>query len=56
MQFIKYPSLTNHYTARRQKFINFDDDYVATEKSMVQTYRSWLTMETTSKMLSVQLY
>lgn len=32
MQFIKYPSLTNHYTARRQKFINFDDDYVATEK------------------------
>lgn len=32
MQFIKYPSLTNHYTARRQKFINFDDDYVSTEK------------------------
>ena len=26
MQFIKYPSLTNHYTARRQKFINFDDE------------------------------
>lgn len=32
MQFIKYPSLTNHYTARRQKFIHFDDDYVSTEK------------------------
>lgn len=32
MQFIKYPSLTNHYIARRQKFINFDDDYVSTEK------------------------
>ena len=32
MQFIKYPSLTNHYIARRQKLINFDDDYVSTEK------------------------
>ena len=32
MKFIKYPSLTNHYVARKQKFINFDDDYVSTEK------------------------
>ena len=32
MQFIKYPSLTNHYIARKQSFINFDDDYVSTEK------------------------
>lgn len=32
MKFIKYPSLTNHYVARKQRFINFDDDYVSTEK------------------------
>ena len=32
MQFIKYPSLTNHYVARKQRFINFDDEYVSTEK------------------------
>lgn len=32
MQFIKYPSLTNHYVARKQRFINFEDDYVSTEK------------------------
>lgn len=32
MKFIKYPSLTNHYVARKQKFINLDDDYVSTEK------------------------
>lgn len=32
MTFIKYPSLINHYVARKQKFINFDDDYVSTEK------------------------
>lgn len=32
MKFIKYPSLTNHYVARKQNFINFDDDYVSTEK------------------------
>lgn len=32
MQFIKYPSLTNHYVARKQRFINFDNEYVSTEK------------------------
>ena len=32
MQFIKYPSLTNHYVARKQRFINFNDEYVSTEK------------------------
>jgi hypothetical protein len=32
MQFIKYPSLTNHYVADKQKYINFEDEYVATEK------------------------
>ena len=32
MTFIKYPSLTNHYVARKQNFINLDDDYVSTEK------------------------
>ena len=32
MKFIKYPSLTNHYVARKQKFINLEDDYVSTEK------------------------
>lgn len=32
MTFIKYPSLTNHYVARKQRFIKFDDEYVATEK------------------------
>ena len=32
MKFIKYPSLTNHYVARKQKFINLDDDYISTEK------------------------
>ena len=33
MQFIKYPSLTNHYVARKQRFINFDNEYVSTEKN-----------------------
>ena len=32
MQFIKYPSLTNHYVADKQKYINFKDEYVSTEK------------------------
>lgn len=32
MQFIKYPSLTNHYVADKQKYINFEDEYVSTEK------------------------
>lgn len=32
MQFIKYPSLTNHYVTHKQKFINLEDEYVSTEK------------------------
>lgn len=32
MKFVKYPSLTNHYVARKKRFINLADEYVATEK------------------------
>lgn len=32
MKFIKYPSLTNHYVARKQSFIDMEDEYVSTEK------------------------
>ena len=32
MKFIKYPSLTNHYIARKQSFIDMEDEYVSTEK------------------------
>ena len=32
MKFVKYPSLTNHYVARKKRFIHLEDEYVATEK------------------------
>lgn len=32
MQFIKYPSLTNHYIVHKAKFINPNEQYVSTEK------------------------
>lgn len=32
MQFIKYPSLTNHYAILNKKYINLETEYVATEK------------------------
>ena len=32
MKFYKYPSLTNHYVARKQSFIDLEDEYVSTEK------------------------
>ena len=32
MQFIKYPSLTNHYVVHKANFINPDNQYVSTEK------------------------
>lgn len=32
MQFIKYPSLTNHYTVHKANFINPNNQYVSTEK------------------------
>lgn len=32
MKFVKYPSLTNHYVARKKRFINLAEEYVATEK------------------------
>lgn len=32
MQFIKYPSLTNHYAILNKKYINLENEYVATEK------------------------
>ena len=56
MTFIKYPSLTNHHVARKQRFIKFDDEYVATEKFTVQMYQLLLTTKTTLKLLNVQLY
>ena len=32
MQFIKYPSLTNHYAILNKKYINLENEYIATEK------------------------
>ena len=32
MHFIKYPSLTNHYAILNKKYINLENEYIATEK------------------------
>lgn len=56
MKFIKYPSLTNHYVARKQSFIDMEDEYVSMRKFMALTFLSSLITMTILTWLNVQLF